>query len=151
MHHEWRNGEYTISTDPALLDVPAIHRFLAGSYWAANIPIELVRRSIEHSVCFGIRHGLEQVGFARVITDRATFGYLADVFVVEPHRGRGLSKWLMTCVLAHPELQGFRLWVLLTRDAHELYRSNGFETLVDPERIGRYMERRTPHPYPPAS
>ena len=138
MHPEWRRGEYTISADPARLPVEAIHGYLTRSYWAEGIPLEIVRRSLQHSVNFCIFRGGELAGFGRVITDRATFGFLGDVFVLESHRGKGLSKWLMECVLAHPELQGFRRWVLVTRDAHGLYRQFGFEALVKPE---RYMER----------
>jgi GNAT superfamily N-acetyltransferase len=147
MHHEWRRDEYVLRTDPAQLDVEAIHRFLAASYWARHVPLDLVRRSITHSLCFGIKRHDEQVGFARVITDRATFGYLADVFVVEAHRGRGLGHWLVECVLEHPELQGLRRWVLLTRDAHELYRSHGFVDL-DADSAPRYMELRPVRGYP---
>ena len=144
MFPEWRRGEYTISADPARLDVEAIHGYLTRSYWAENIPIEIVRRSLQYSVNFCIFHGDTLAGFGRVVTDRATFGYLGDVFVLEPHRGKGLSKWLMECVLAHPELQGFRRWVLLTRDAHGLYRQFGFQGLAKPD---RYMERWEPGIY----
>jgi len=146
MVHEWQRDRYTISTDPERLDIGVIHGFLARSYWATRIPIETVRRSIEHSLCFGIYHGREQVGFARVITDRATFGYIGDVFVLDSHRGRGLSSWLMECIMTHPELQGFRRWVLITRDAHGLYRKFGFTGLTRPE---SFMERWTPDLYPP--
>jgi len=145
MFPEWRRGEYTISADPARLDVEAIHGYLTRSYWAENIPIEIVRRSLQYSVTFGIFRGDTLAGFGRVVTDRATFGYLGDVFVLERHRGKGLSKWLMECVLAHPELQGFRRWVLLTRDAHGLYRQFGFQGLAKPD---RYMERWEPGIYP---
>ena len=144
MHQEWHRDGFTISTDPARLDLDVIHGFLSTSYWATGIPREVVRRSIEHSLCFGIQEGGRQVGFARVITDRATFGYLGDVFVLESHRGRGLSKWLMECVHAHPELQGFRRWVLLTRDAHGLYARHGWKPLASPD---RYMERWAPDVY----
>jgi len=106
--------------DPARLPVEAIHAYLTESYWAHGIPLEIVRRSLQYSVNFCLFHGDQLAGFGRVVTDRATFGYLGDVFVLEPHRGQGLSKWLMECVLAHPELQGFRRWVLVTRDAHGL-------------------------------
>jgi GNAT superfamily N-acetyltransferase len=127
-----------ITTDPAVLDVELIHAYLTRSYWAAGIPLETVRRSIAHSVNFGLFDGDAQVGFARVVTDRATFAYLADVFVLEPYRGRGLSKWLMEAVIAHPELQGLRRWVLATRDAHGLYARYGFTPLAAPD---RFMER----------
>jgi len=134
---EWRRGVYVISTDPARLDRAAIHGFLAGSYWARGIPREVVDRSIEGALCFGVFEGDAQVGFARVITDRATFAYLADVFVLESHRGRGLAAWLMETVMAHPDLQNLRRWILLTRDAHALYRKFGFREMAD---AGRCME-----------
>lgn len=141
---EWRRGEYVISTDKSRLDIVAMHGFLRESYWAVGVPAEVVRRSIEHSLTFGIFKGSEQAGFARVVTDYATFGYLADVFVLPANRGQGLSKWLMEVILGHPDLQGFRLWLLATRDAHGLYGRFGFKT---PERIDRYMEIRRPDVY----
>jgi GNAT superfamily N-acetyltransferase len=135
---------FKISTDKALLDLPYVHAFLSGSYWAANIPVSVVQRSIEGSFCFGVYDGDRQIGFARVITDKATFGYLADVFIDEGYRGRGLSKWLVETILAHPELQGFRGWMLGTRDAHGLYARFGFEPLQEP---GRIMRRGQANPY----
>ena len=141
---EWHRDGYTVTTDPDRLDVDAIHGYLTRSYWAQGIPIEIVRRSLQYSVNFCILRGRELAGFGRVITDRATFGYVGDVFVLEPHRGRGLSKWLMECILAHPELQGFRRWVLITRDADGLYRQYGFQPLAKPD---RYMERHAPDAY----
>ncbi len=141
---EWRRGEFTISTDPARLDLALIHGFLKESYWAKHIPLEVVRRSIEHSLPFGLYRIQAQVGFARLITDRATFGYLGDVFVLEPYRGQGLAEWLVRVILAHPELQGFRRWILLTRDAHALYRKCGFTEIAHPE---RYMELWYPEAY----
>jgi GNAT superfamily N-acetyltransferase len=132
---EWRRGGFTISTDRAKLDRGAIHEFLAGSYWAKGIPREIVDRSIEGALCFGLYEEGRQVGFARVITDSATFAYLADVYVLESHRGRGLATWLMECILAHPDLAGLRRWMLVTRDAHPLYRKVGFRELAHPERI----------------
>ncbi len=144
MVHEWRQGEYLISTDRERLDIATIHGFLTTSYWAAGIPVETVKRSIEHSLNFGLFQNDQQVGFARVITDYTTFAYLADVFVLEPFRGRGLSKWLMQVIIAHPELQGLRKWVLFTRDAHGLYRQVGFTSLANPERA---MERNFPNVY----
>jgi N-acetylglutamate synthase-like GNAT family acetyltransferase len=134
----WRKDGFEISTDPAQIDVAAVHGFLAASYWAQGIPRATVERSIQHSLCFGIYREKQQAGFARVITDRATFAYLADVFVVPEFRGRGLSKWLMECISAHPELQGLRRWSLITRDAHGLYRQFGFQPLSAPE---RWMEK----------
>ena len=138
MTTEWSRDGFTISTDPALIDLDLVHGFLTTSYWAEGIPREVVRRSIEHSFCFGLYHEGRQVGFARVITDRATFAYLGDVFVLETFRGRGLARWMLEIIQAHPELQGFRRWVLLTRDAHALYRDAGWAPLAAPD---RYMER----------
>jgi GNAT superfamily N-acetyltransferase len=130
-----RRGAFTISTDPARLDVALIHSFLAErSYWARGIPLDVLRRAIAGSLCFGIYEGNQQVGFARAITDRATFAYLGDVFVLETHRGQGLSKWLLECILAHPDLQGLRRFNLVTADAHGLYQAFGFGPLAHPER-----------------
>lgn len=134
---EWTRGGFSISTDPERLNRALIRDFLAGSYWAPGIPREIVDRSIEGALCFGIYEGGAQVGFARVITDRATFAYLADVFVLESHRGRGLAVWLMEVVMGHPELQNLRRWILMTRDAHGLYRKFGFREIAD---AGRCME-----------
>ena len=144
MHHVWAKGEHEISTDPARVDVRMVHEFLTNSYWASGIPLETVRQSILNSLSFGIYHAGRQVGFARVISDRATFAYLADVFVVEPHRGHGLSKWLMECILNHPDLQGLRRWMLATRDAHGLYRQYGFTQITSPD---RWMEIHDPEIY----
>lgn len=124
-----------ISTDPEKLDLDVIHRFLSRAYWCEGIPCETLRRAIGNSLCFGIYTEGRQVGFARVITDRATFAYLADVFVVETHRGRGLSKWMMEVIMAHPELQGLRRWSLGTLDAHGLYHKFGFAPSQFPERL----------------
>ncbi len=135
---DWTRGEYTISCNPQQLDLAAIHKFLRKSYWAANISEEVVRRSIEHSLCFGVYNQEAQVGFARVVTDRATFAYLADVFIVDEHRGRGLGKWLIDTTLSHDDLTGLRRWLLVTRDAHDLYRKCGFRELQNPD---RFMER----------
>lgn len=134
---EYRRGEFVISTDRERLILDVIHGFLTNSYWAKNIPREVVARSIEHSLCFGIYEGGTQIGFARVVSDFATVAYLGDVFVLESHRGRGLSKWLMECVMQHPALQNLRRWILLTRDAHGLYSQFGFTPVPAPE---RYME-----------
>ena len=134
-------GAYSISTDPALLDRPLIHAFLSRSYWAGGIPRETVDRSIENALCFGVYEGASQVGFARVITDRATFAYLADVFVLESHRGRGLAVWLMEAIRSHPDLQGLRRWILMTRDAHGLYEKSGFRTIEDPRRCMEIVDR----------
>ena len=154
---EHRHGEFLISTDPARLDLDVIHNFLTNCYWARGIPREVVERSIEHALCFGIydgttprlakgaRHGAPvQVGFARVISDFATVAYVGDVFVLESHRGRGLSKWLMECITQHPALQNLRRWILTTHDAHGLYAQVGFTPVKAPE---RYMERHDPNVY----
>ena len=134
-------GAYSISTDPGLLDRPLIHAFLSRSYWAGGIPRETVDRSIENALCFGVYEGASQVGFARVITDRATVAYLADVFVLESHRGRGLAVWLMEAIRSHPDLQGLRRWILMTRDAHGLYEKSGFRTIEDPGRCMEIVDR----------
>jgi len=126
MTREWTNGEYTISTDRRRLDLDVIHRFLASSYWAQGRALERVVKSIEQSLPFGIYHGEVQVGFARVLTDYVVVAYLADVFVLEAHRGKGLGAWLVGVVTSHPELRQVRRWLLGTRDAHELYRKFGF-------------------------
>jgi GNAT superfamily N-acetyltransferase len=144
MHHSWTKETFEISTDPARVDVQVVYEFLTNSYWAKGIPVETVRRAIVNSLCFGIYHEGRQVGFARVISDRATFAYLADVFVFEPYRGRGLSRWLMECILSHPDLQGLRRWMLATRDAHKLYAQYGFTPIKNPD---RWMERHDPEVY----
>ena len=133
--NEWRRGDLAISTDPSRLDRSLIARFLAGSYWAKGIPREVVDRSIEGSLCFGLYQGKEQIGFARVITDYATFAYLADVFVVEKSRGEGLGIWMMEVIMGHPRLQKLRRWMLATRDAHGLYEKFGWRSLEKPERM----------------
>jgi len=148
MFHEHRDGDILVTTDPSRLDLETVHGFLAGSYWAEGIPRDLVERSIRNSICFGAFEGPRQVGFARVISDRATFAYVADVFVLPSHRGRGVGKRLMACVTSHPELQNLRLWTLFTRDAHGLYRQYGFAEARYPDRL---MERRQPRPYAPAA
>jgi len=134
-------GEYVISTDRSRIDVAAVHAFLSRSYWAPGIPEDTVRRGIAGAICFGIYHGGAQVGFARVITDQATYAYLADVYVLEEHRGRGLAKWLMEVIMAHPDLEGLRRFALSTRDAHALYRQFGFELVANPERQMEIMRR----------
>ncbi len=127
---------YLLSTDKRLLQTDIITHFLAyQSYWAKDIPKNIVERSIEHSLCFGIYKEQQQVGYARIISDYATFAYLCDVFIVEEHQGRGLSKWMMECIMQHPDLQQLRRWTLATRDAHELYRKFGFCEPEHPENI----------------
>lgn len=147
-HLKWEKGSFVVDTDPARLDIPRIHRFLSESYWAKGIPIEIVRRSIVNSLNFGI-YSVEgekdlQVGFARVVTDSATFAYLADVYVEEAWRGNGLAKWLMECIQSHSDLQGLRRYCLGTRDAHGLYRKFGYEVIRAPE---NWMEIRVPDIY----
>ena len=156
---EWRRGEFLVSTDRARLDLDVIHDFLTNSYWAKGISRELVARSLEHSLCFGIydesgskgsglanaaRPEAPQAGFCRVVSDLATVAYLGDVFVLEKYRGRGLSKFLMECATQHPALQGLRRWILLTRDAHGLYQQFGFTPLKSAD---RYMELHRPDVY----
>ena len=142
---ESRHGEFLVSDDPARLDVDVIHGFLTNSYWAKGIPLETVERSIRGALCFGVYDpDGALVGFARVVSDCATIAYLGDVFILESHRGRGLSKFLMECVTTHPALQGLRRWILLTRDAHDLYAKFGFQPLAAPD---RYMERHDPDVY----
>jgi N-acetylglutamate synthase-like GNAT family acetyltransferase len=124
-------GRFLISTDRSKLDVDVIHRFLARSYWAEGIPRETVERSIENSLCFGVYDNARQIGFARVISDFATYAYVADVFILEPYRERGLGKELMASIMAHPDLQGLRRWSLGTRDAQGLYAQFGFKPVVN--------------------
>jgi len=143
-----RVNTYEISTDPSRLQLDAIHAYLTRSYWSPGIPRDVVARAIANSLCFGLYvldgqagHGDTQVGFARVVTDRSSFAYLADVYVLEAHRGQGLSKRLVEAVLAHPDLQGMRRFLLATRDAHGLYAQFGFKAPAKPE---NFMEIRTP-------
>jgi GNAT superfamily N-acetyltransferase len=134
-------AEYEISTDPSRLDVERVHRFLSTeAYWSPGVAREVVERSIEHSMPFGVYLGDEQVGFARVVTDRATFAWVADVYIEAGHRGHGLGKRLVAAMLEHPELQGLRRWMLGTADAHGLYRQFGFDGLV---RAERFMARES--------
>jgi GNAT superfamily N-acetyltransferase len=130
---QWFQGEYRLTDCRADMDASAIHAYLQRSYWAAGIPLATVSRAIEHSLCFGLFLESQQVGFGRVTSDFTTFAYLADVYVLEAHRGRGLSKWMITTIRAYPELQGLRRWMLATRDAHGLYRQSGFSALLHPE------------------
>ena len=142
---EWHQGEYLISTDRDKLQVDMIHRFLSEeSYWANSRSMDQTREAITNSICFGLFNEGRQIGFARVVTDKATFAYLGDVFILSEFRGRGLSKWLMDAIISHPDLQGLRRWVLATRDAHELYRKFGFDALKFPE---RWMEKAAPDAY----
>lgn len=145
MVFEEKKDNYLISTDKVKLDINLIHDFLCNrSYWAKGIPFETVKTAVNNSVCFGVYDGDNQVGFARVITDKSTFGYVGDVFVLDHCRGKGLSKWLMECIMKHPELQGFRRWIILTRDAHKLYEKFGFTPVKKPQ---NYMENHVPDIY----
>ena len=140
-----RPDGFLISTDPKRLDLDVVHGFLTNCYWAKGISRDVVQLSIEHSLCFGVYDSDDaQVGFARVISDFATIAYLGDVFVLESHRGRGLSRWMIECIMQHPALQGLRRWILLTRDAHGLYSKFGFTPLKSAE---RYMELHRPDVY----
>ncbi len=141
---EWTRGEFTISTDPDRVDAAAAHEFLGRSYWASGVPREFVDRSIAGSISFAMLHEGRQIGFARVVTDRSTYAYLADVYVLEAWRGRGLALWLMETIRAHPDLQNLRRWMLATRDAHALYAKAGFQPLAHPE---RFMEITDPDVY----
>ena len=141
----WQSGEFTISTERERLQLDAIHKFLSKeSYWASNRTKEQTERAIKNSLPFGVYKGENQIGFARVVTDYATFAYLGDVFILSEFRGQGLSKWLMDTIVSHPELQGFRRWVLATKDAHTLYEKFGFAALRFPE---RWMEKTAPNAY----
>lgn len=138
-------SEFEIDTSKPRLDLYLIYRFLSEeSYWAGNRTFEQTKTAIENSICFGVYDGERQIAFARVVSDKATFAYVGDVFVIKEYRGRGVSKNLMAAITAHPELQGLRRWVLATRDAHGLYEQFGFTELKHPE---RWMERAAPDAY----
>jgi ribosomal protein S18 acetylase RimI-like enzyme len=142
---EWSRGGFEVSDDPSRLDLAAIHRFISKeSYWAEGISQAVLARAMANSLCFGLYQGPRQAGFARMVTDRATFGYLCDVYVEREHRGAGLGKWLVTCVLEHPDLQGLRRIALMTRDAHDLYRPFGFRAMPE---ATRYLEIHRPDVY----
>jgi len=132
---QYQRGTYVISTAPERLDAQAIHAYLNDSYWAECIPFEVVERALRGSLCFGLYAPEGQVGLARIITDHATFAYVCDVYVLPHHRGQGLGRWLMECVLRSPQLQGLRRWMLVTRDAHRLYQQVGFRPLATPTRV----------------
>jgi len=135
---------YELTEDPARIDVAAAHAYLARSYWSRGIPLATVERALANSLCIATCHGGELVGLARVVTDRATFAYLADVYVLEEHRGRGLARAMVAQLQAHPELQGLRRWLLFTADAHALYEQLGWKPLAHPE---RGMEQHDPDIY----
>ena len=138
--------DYTITSDPQRLDLVAIHSFLSNAYWSTGVPMAIVRKAVANSVAFGVFLGDQQVGFARVVTDKATFAYLADVFIMEAHRGKGLSKRLLREIERHEDLQGLRRFLLATRDAHGLYAQFGFKALANPSRM---MEKWNPDIYQP--
>ena len=145
MSDEYTQGAFTISTDPAKLQMAVIHAYLSReSYWAQNIPRAVLEKAIRHSFNFGVYCGAEQVGFARVVTDYATFALLCDVFILPAYQGKGLGKWLVRIVVAHPELQGLRRFALYTKDAHGLYAAHGFQPVAHP---GTAMEIKKPNPY----
>ena len=137
---ERQRGEYTITTDPKRVDPVAAHAYISRSYWAEGVPFAVVERAIRNSLCFAILHGERQVGFARVVTDKATFAYLADVYVLEEHRGQGLSKWMLEVVRGHEDLQGLRRFLLATKDAHGLYEQFGFKPLLNPSRMMEVLD-----------
>jgi GNAT superfamily N-acetyltransferase len=141
---DFTKDRFYISTEKEKMDIDLIHSFLSRSYWAQGISKEIIRRSIEGALCFGVFENDKQVGFARMITDRATFAYLADVFIIEEYRGLGLSKWLIEVILLHPDLQGLRRMMLATRDAHELYKKFGFTPLNN---VDRWMHIHHPDIY----
>ncbi len=140
----WVNGTFTVTCDPAKIDLAVVADFLSSSYWAKGVPPATVKKSLANSLCFALLDGDQQIGFARVISDHATIAYLADVFILPEYRGKGLSKWLMECIISHPELQGLRRWILATRDAHGLYEKFGFTPLKKPE---IFMERHNLNVY----
>ena len=136
---------YIITTDKTKMDIAFIHHYLSTeSYWCKGIPLDVVRRSIENSLNFGVFYQGKQVGFARIVSDLATVAYLGDVFITPDHQGKGLSKWLMEQIMNHPDLQGLRRWILLTRDAHELYKQYGWQPIASPD---RWMEIHDPNVY----
>lgn len=142
---EWRRGEFLITTDKTRFDLDAIHAYLSReSYWAREIPRQVVERSLTNSLSFALLHGTRQIGLARLVTDRATFAWLGDVYVLSEFRGQGLSKWLMEVIIDYPEVQGLRRWLLATADAHSLYERFGYKPLARPE---RFMERHFPSVY----
>jgi GNAT superfamily N-acetyltransferase len=145
MARQWTRGDYVLSDDSARLDLPWVHAYLAEkSYWARNIPMAILEKAVRNSVCYGIYRNGGQVAFARVVTDKATFGYLCDVFVDEAARGRGLAQWMVECILKEPEFAELRNWTLYTRDAHGLYARFGFAPPEDPASV---MRIRKPNPY----
>lgn len=141
---EWKKENYSISTNKKKIDVDYVYQFLKQSYWAENIPLKIVRKAIQNSICFGLYHQNKQVGFARVITDKSTFAYLADVFIDPAYRGKGLSKWMMEIIVNYRHLKGLRRFMLATKDAHGLYEQFGFSLMPD---TGRWMHIHDPDLY----
>ena len=134
MNYSVSKNEYLISTDKSKIDIEYVHAFLSQSYWSPGVPLQTVKKAMENSLCFGLYLDNKQIGYTRVITDTATFAYLADVFVDENYRGQGLGKWLINTILSHPDLQGLRRIILTTKDAHKLYEHCGFISVPNPER-----------------
>ncbi len=134
----WTRDRFTISDEPKRLQLEVIVEYLARAYWSNQRPRAVIEKSLKHSLCFGVYENETQIGFARVVSDHATFAYLADVFILESHQGHGLGKWLVQTILEHPDLQGLRRWILATRDAHGLYAQFGFAALENPD---RYMTK----------
>jgi GNAT superfamily N-acetyltransferase len=133
---EFIREDYVISTDPSRLDLNWIHNYLTNdAWWARGIPYQIFKKSVENALCFGVYHQEKQVGFARVISDFATFAYIGDVFIAQIYRRQGLGKWLLKTILNFPELQNLRRWMLMTADAHGLYESQGFIPLQHPENV----------------
>lgn len=139
-YKEYKRDNYLISTDPSKIQLNVVHEFLANSYWAKNIPIDLVKKSLDNSLCFTLLKRDRQIGFARLVTDYSTFAYLADVFVLDEFRDIGLSKWIMEIIMNFPEVQGLRTWILKTWDAHGLYEKYGFSSSKFPERVMEYTQ-----------
>jgi len=145
--YESIKGDFFITTDSVKINLNTVHQFLSQeSYWAKDVPVEIVKRSIENSLCFSVFYKEQQIGFARVITDKATFAYLADVFIIKEYRGKGLSKWLLQTIHAHPELQGLRRWLLGTKDAHDLYTQFGWSSITE-EQYRRFMQLHNANVY----
>ena len=141
---EYVKDEFSISTDKSKINIDYVHQFLSNTYWAKNIPLDTVQRCIDGALCFAVFHKEQQVGFARVITDHASFAYLADVFIDKNYRGKGLSRWMMEVILDYPSLQGLRRFLLATRDAHGLYEKVGFKRI---ENIEPWMQIHWPNVY----
>ena len=147
MYYEVKKDNYLISTNTALLDIAAIHKYLSEeSYWAKGIPYATVEKSITYSLCFGVYEGNKQIGFTRLITDRTAFAYLCDVFILPAYQGKGLGKWLMQTMHAHPDLQGLRRWMLATKDAHGLYAQFGWVPMSE-DQSKRFMQLHNPDVY----